>query len=92
LKCDAGEGCRNEEVLHKVKEENNILYTIKRRKLDSICYILRRNSLLKHISQGKIKGGIKVTARRRRRRKQLLDYLKESTLRAEQINLFSDFG
>jgi hypothetical protein len=38
---------RNEEVLHRVKEERNILLTIKRRKANWIGHILRRNCLLK---------------------------------------------
>jgi hypothetical protein len=38
---------------------------------------LRRNCLLKHVIGGKIKGRIEVTGRRERRRKQLLDDLKE---------------
>jgi hypothetical protein len=33
---------RNEEVLHRVKEERNILHTIKRRKANWIGHILRR--------------------------------------------------
>jgi len=39
---------------------------------------LGRNSLLKHITEDKIKGRIEVTGRRGRRRKQLLDDLKEN--------------
>jgi hypothetical protein len=38
---------RNEEVLHRVKEERNILHTIKRRKANWIGHSLRRNCLLK---------------------------------------------
>jgi hypothetical protein len=68
---------RNGEVLHRVKEEINILNTIKRRKANWIAYIWRRNSLLKHVIKGKIDGRIEVTARRERRRQQLLDDLKE---------------
>jgi hypothetical protein len=68
---------RNEEVLHKVKEERNILHTIKRRKANWIGHILRRNCLLKRVIEGKIKGRIEMTGRRGRRRKQLLDDLKE---------------
>jgi hypothetical protein len=49
---------------------------MKRRKADSIGHILLRNCRLKHVIEGKI-GGIKVTGRRRRIRKQLLDDLKE---------------
>jgi hypothetical protein len=68
---------RNEEVLHRVKEERNILHTIKRRKANWISHILRRNCLLKHVIEGKLEGRIEMTGRRRRRRKQLLDDLKE---------------
>jgi hypothetical protein len=64
---------RNEEVLHRVKEERNIVHTIKRRKANWIGDILRRNCLLKHVIEGKLEGRIEITARRGRRRKQLLD-------------------
>jgi formate hydrogenlyase subunit 6/NADH:ubiquinone oxidoreductase subunit I len=37
---------RNEEVLHRVKEERNIIHTVKRRKADCIGCILCRNWLL----------------------------------------------
>jgi hypothetical protein len=68
---------RNEEVLHRVKEERNILHTIKRRKANWIGHILRRNCLLKHVTEGKLEGRIEMTGRRGRRRNQLLDDLKE---------------
>jgi hypothetical protein len=68
---------RNEEVLHRVKEERNTLHTIKRRKANWIGHILRRNCLLKHVIEGKLEGRIELTGRRGRRRKQLLDDLKE---------------
>jgi hypothetical protein len=68
---------RNEEVLHRVKEERNILHTIKRRKASLIGHILRRNFLLKHVIEGKLEGRIEMTGRRGRRRKQLLNDLKE---------------
>jgi hypothetical protein len=42
---------RNEEVLHRVKEETNILHTIKRRKVNWIGHILRRNWLLNHVME-----------------------------------------
>jgi hypothetical protein len=58
---------RNEEVLHRVKEERNIVHTIKRRKADWIGHILRRICLLKHV----IEGRIEMTGRRGRSRKQL---------------------
>jgi hypothetical protein len=40
-------------------------------------HILRRNCLLQRIIEEKIQGGIKVTGRRGRRRRKLLDDLKE---------------
>jgi hypothetical protein len=45
---------RNEEVLHRVKEERNIIHTVERRKADWIGCILRRNCILKHIVEGKL--------------------------------------
>jgi hypothetical protein len=58
-------------------EERNIPYTIKRRKTNWIGHILRMNCLLKHVIEGKIGVNI-VTGGRVRRRKQLLDELKET--------------
>jgi hypothetical protein len=49
---------RNEEVLHRVKEERDIVHTIKRRKANWIGHILRRNCLLKHVIKGKLEGRI----------------------------------
>jgi hypothetical protein len=37
---------RNEEVLHRVKEQRNIVHTIIRRKANWICHMLLRNCLL----------------------------------------------
>jgi hypothetical protein len=42
---------KNEEVLHRMKEERNILYIIKRRMADFIGHILHRNK--GDISEGK---------------------------------------
>jgi hypothetical protein len=39
---------RNKEVLQSVKEERNVLQTIRRRKTNWTGHFLRRNSLLKH--------------------------------------------
>jgi hypothetical protein len=69
------ERVRNEEVLQRVKEERNILQTIKRRKNNWICHILRRKCLLKHVIKGKIVRLITVAEGRKRRYKQLLDDL-----------------
>jgi len=68
---------RNEEVLQRVKEERNILQTMKRRKANWIGHILCRNCLQKHITRGKLEGSIKVMGRGRKH-KQLLDDLKEN--------------
>jgi hypothetical protein len=60
-----------------VKEERNILRTIKSRKANWIGHILGRNCLLKHVIEGKLEARIEITGRRGRRRKQLLDDLRE---------------
>jgi hypothetical protein len=66
---------RTEEVLRTVKEERNVLHTIKRREANWIGYILRMNCLLQHIIEGKI-GDIEVM--RRNGRRLLLVNLKET--------------
>ena len=71
------EHVRNEEVLLRVKEQRNILHEISKRKANLIGHIPRRNCLLQRVIEGKIKGGIEVTGRRGRRRRKLLDDLKE---------------
>jgi len=43
---------QNEEVLQRVEEERNILHIIKRRKAKRVVHTLRRNYLLKHITEG----------------------------------------
>jgi hypothetical protein len=60
-----------------VKEQRNLLHEISKRKANWIGHILRRNCLPQRIIEGKIKGGIEVTGRRGRRRRKLLDDLKE---------------
>jgi hypothetical protein len=67
----------NEEVLLRIKGQRNILHEIRKRKANWIGHILRRNCLLQRVIEGKIKGGIEVTGRRGRRRRKLLDDLKE---------------
>jgi hypothetical protein len=83
---------RNEEAVLRVKEQRNILHEISKRKANWICHILRRNCLLQGVTEGKIKrGGIEVTGRRGRRRRRLLDELKErrgySHLKEEVLDL-----
>ena len=68
---------RNEEVLLRVNEQRNILTEISKRKANWIGHILRRNCLLQRVMEGKIKGGIEVIEKRGRRRKKLLDDLKD---------------
>ena len=69
---------RNEEVLLRIKEQRNILHEIRKWKANWIGHILRRNCLLQRVIEGNIKGGIEVTGRRGRKRRKLLDDLKES--------------
>ena len=68
---------RNEEVLLHVNEQRNILREIRKWKANWIGHFLRRNCLLKQVIEGKIKGEMDVTRRRGRRRKKLLDDLKD---------------
>jgi hypothetical protein len=70
---------RNEDVLLRVKEQRNILHEIRKRKANWIGHILRINCLLQQVTEGKIQGGIEVTQRQGRRRRKLLDDLKERT-------------
>jgi len=69
---------RNGEVLLGVNEQRNILHEISKWKANWIGHILCRNCLLQRVIEGKIKGQIEVTRRRGRRRKKLLDDLKDS--------------
>jgi hypothetical protein len=52
------------EALQRVKKKKNIIHKMKGRKADWIGHILRRNCLLKHVTEGKIEGRIEVTGRR----------------------------
>jgi hypothetical protein len=65
---------RNEEVLQETKEEQiSDVHTIIREKVNWIGHILHRNYILKHVIEGNVEG----TGRRERRRKHLLNDLKE---------------
>jgi hypothetical protein len=64
-------------VLHRVKEQRNILHEIRKRKANCIGHILRRNCLLQRVTEGIIQGGIEVTGRQGRRRRKLLNDLKK---------------
>jgi hypothetical protein len=68
---------RNKDVLLRVKEQRNILHEIRKRKANWNGHILRKTCLLQRVIEGKIKEGTEVTGRRERRRRKLLDDLKE---------------
>jgi len=86
LKCGAGEGWRRtvgpivwemKEYYFRVKEQRNIVYEISKQKAKGIGHILWRNCLLQRVIEGEIKGWIEVTGRRGRKRRKILDDLKE---------------
>jgi hypothetical protein len=58
-------------------EQRDILHEISKRKANWTGHILCRNCLLRQVIEGKIKGAIEVTGRRGRRRRKLLDDLKD---------------
>jgi hypothetical protein len=60
----------------RVKEQRNILHEVSKRKANWIGHILRRNCLLRLVTEGNIEGGIEVTGRRGRRLRKPLDDLK----------------
>ena len=62
-----------DEVLHRLKDERNILRAMKRRKANWIAYIFRGNCLLEHVTEGKIER----TGIRGRRHKHLLEDFKD---------------
>jgi len=64
----------NEEVLHRVKDERNILH---KKKANWIGHFLHRNCLLKHVIEGRTEGMINVTGRYGRRCQQPMDDLNE---------------
>jgi hypothetical protein len=45
---------RNEDVLHRVKKDKNMLRTVNGRKGNLIGHMLRRNCLVKRVTEGKI--------------------------------------
>jgi hypothetical protein len=67
------DGMKNQELIHRVKEEKNILHKIKWWKANWMRHILRRYWLVKYIIEGQIEG----TERRGRRLKQPRDGMKE---------------
>ena len=69
-----------------LKEENNIVYTVNRRKVNWIGYIWGRNCFLKQVFKRKVEGMIEVTERRGKRGKQLLNGLKVESNIAHTVN------
>ena len=65
------------EVLRRVTEERNVLYTIKRRKVNWNGHILCRKWILKHVTGGKTEGRIELKRGRGRRGKQVCNSLVE---------------
>jgi len=55
-----------------------VLYIVKRSNANWVGNILRRNCLLKQVIEGKTEGRMEVTGGQGRRRKQILDKLKET--------------
>ena len=53
------------------------IHEIRKRKANWIGHMLRRNCLLQWVTEGKIQGWIEVTGRQGRKRRKLLDDLKE---------------
>jgi len=76
------DGVENEDVLRRVKEERNILYTIKGKKANWIGHTMGRNCLVRHVIEDK-----KMTGRRGRRRKQLLNDLRKKILETERRSI-----
>jgi hypothetical protein len=86
-------GENENEALRSVKEAWNVLHTTRRRKTEWIGHVLPRKLLLKNFDEEKIERRMKVTGRRERGSKQLLDHfqkrrsyckLKEKTLHCTQ--------
>jgi hypothetical protein len=61
-----------------LESRSNVLHEIHKRKANWIRHILRRNCLLQRVIEVEMQGGIEVTGRQGRRRRKLLDNLKES--------------
>jgi hypothetical protein len=53
-----------EKVVHRIKEERNIVHTLERRKSNEMCHTLIGTVFLKHTVEGKIGGEIEVTGRK----------------------------
>jgi hypothetical protein len=72
------ESVKNEGVLYWVKEERSILHTTKRITTNGIDDVLRWNCLMKHAIKWRMEGMNEGKAKVGRRRKHLLNGLKET--------------
>jgi hypothetical protein len=72
---------KNVEALRRVEEERNTLHSVKQRKAKRIGHMWLMKCLLKHSIEGKIEGA----GRRKRRRKQIQNDLKETRV-YKQLN------
>jgi hypothetical protein len=53
--------CEKGRTIHRVKQERNIIHTIKRREAKWIGQILRRNCFVEHVIKGEIEGRVEET-------------------------------
>jgi hypothetical protein len=76
------------EILHSVKEERNILYTMIQRKANRTGHIWHMTCFLKYVLKGEVHGRAEVTGRGERIRNKLHDELKgnERMLGTERSN------
>ena len=63
----------------RILSETKVEFNLSKRKANWIGHILRRNCLLKQVIDGKIEGEMEVARTQGRRRKKLLDDLKDRT-------------
>jgi len=54
---------KNDNVLHRLKREMNVLQTAKRRKANLIGHVLCRNCLSEHFIAGKVEGKVEAKGR-----------------------------
>ena len=71
--------CVRNEVRQSVKKERNIQHKIQRKKVNRFDHALRKNCIVKHVIEDKIEVRTEVKGSRKRKRKQLLDDLRENT-------------
>jgi hypothetical protein len=57
--------CEKEEVLHRAKEDRNIIHNIKTRKANWICHIFLKNWFLKYATERMIEGRIEGKTRKK---------------------------